>query len=165
MTASPKQKPLPLGVVFVLVMRSAHEPGAPKAHTLWSFAICGGAHGDEYPARRSGSLLTRRRAWVYSPKAKFPYYFPTTPIRGWFLFWRCAPRTNPARRKRTPFGVLRSAGRAWVRIRHSEIGERLAPQGIHQAESARIFAEGEIPVRVTTAAASAFRREARRRRR
>jgi len=34
----------------------------------------------------------------------------------------------------------------WVRIRRSEIGERLAQQDILQAESVRILAKGEIPV-------------------
>ena len=34
----------------------------------------------------------------------------------------------------------------WVRIRRSEIGERLAQQDILQAESVRIFTAGEIPV-------------------
>ena len=50
------------------------------------------------------------------------------------LLFFCADAPN-ARTQRVRYA------RAWVRICHSEIGE-LA----HQAESAQIFAKGEIPV-------------------
>jgi len=63
-------------VLFFLLMRSAQEPAAQSARTSL-FSQSKGADGFAFAARRSGSLLTRRRACESSPKARFPC-FPFT---------------------------------------------------------------------------------------
>ena len=80
-----------------------------------------------YPAQRSGCLHTRRRAWVYSPKAKY-----RVAPRVSLLFWRHYSRIRP--------GSASEAQRNPVRIPRPKIGV-LA----HQAQGVGIFAEGEIP--------------------
>ena len=66
----------------------------------------------------------------------------------------CAARHSPGgeransrqRRDSRVFGCFVRRAHDWVRIRRSEIGERLAQRDILQAESERILAKGEIPV-------------------
>jgi hypothetical protein len=65
-------------------------------------------------------LLTRRRARIFSPKARFPY----------ILYSRKA--------------------HDWVRISRPKIGKRLAQRGIFQAQGEDILAKGEIPVLLST---------------
>ena len=71
------------------------------------------------------------------------------PHSGWFFVACGEPygsnRPQRAENART-LRFLQSVGRAWGRIPRPKIGERLAPQGIHQAQGVGIFAEGEIPV-------------------
>ena len=92
-------------------------------------ALCAKAHRIRfaYPARRSGCLHTRRRAWVYSPKAKYRVAHRVS-----LLFWRHYSRIRP--------GSASEAQRNPVRIPRPKIGV-LA----HQAQGVSIFAEGEIP--------------------
>ena len=95
--------------------------------------------GFAYPARRSESGLrsktfSRRRARVFSPKARFPNFIQAPRMRCLFFF--CRPDANPFRAQRARLGS---------HLPRSRLG------ACSQAASAQILANGEIPVRVTPA--------------
>jgi len=71
-------------VLFFLSMRSAQEPTVQNARVS-PLSRSKGAEGFAFAARRSGSLLTRRRACESSPKARFPC-LPFTSFEVLFFF-------------------------------------------------------------------------------